>query len=81
MMDTRRFEQLKERAERYRREADKAEGALTQALARLKEEYGCGSIEEAEALLVDLEQKAKKAEERCVRMLHEFEKKWGDKLP
>ena len=52
-----RYKELKSKVDGLQREADKAEGALGQAMAELKEKHGCKTLEEAEKLA------AKKAKE------------------
>lgn len=50
-MNYKRYIQLKVQVEAFKREADKAEGALAQAMHHLFEEFGCQTVKEGEAKL------------------------------
>lgn len=63
-----------------RREADRAAGALNQLLGRLKDEFGVGTVEEAEALLRKLTMVQAKAEASFDSALGKFKEKWKEKL-
>ena len=69
---------LKERVESLRREADKAAGALEQSMRRLKEEFGCGSIKEAEKLLKELKAEEEESKDQFDREFEKFEKLWSE---
>jgi hypothetical protein len=71
---------LKRRVDSLKSESDQAKGALDVAMKRLKDEFKCATIEEAEALLVIQEAEAKEAEQRFNTALTEFNKKWEGKL-
>ena len=62
------------------KEAAKAEGAVEQFTKQLLEEFECGSIEEAEQLLEELESQKQKQEQRVSSLKSKFEKKWKDVL-
>jgi len=79
-VDLRRYEQLKQKVDQYQREADRAAGALAQLLERLKEEFGCDSIEEAEKLARKLKKERDKTEKEFAEALEEFETEWGGEL-
>lgn len=53
---------LKKHLQRIEQEQSRAQGALDHILQTLKSEFGCDSVEEAEALLKDKQQQAKKLE-------------------
>ena len=75
-----RYLDLKEKADRLRREADRAAGAEEQLMKRLKEEFGCDSVKKAESLLENLRQEIETGEEWLKTLMGEFESKWSDKL-
>lgn len=65
-------------AEEARAEAARAEGAGEAALARLREEFGCNSLDEAGVLLRRLGKKAERAERAFRVALAEYEAKYGN---
>jgi len=75
-----RYQKLKGKADELQREADRAEGALEQLMDKLKDEFDCETLEEAEKLSKKLEKEAKKAEEDFETAIDMFEEKWGDVL-
>jgi multidrug resistance efflux pump len=79
-IDLNRYKKLKDEVANAQRVADRAQGALSQVMASIKEEYGCDTLPEAEALLKTLEKKAAKSEKEYHDALTEFERDWGDKL-
>jgi len=79
-MDLKRYEQLKGQVDRLQRDHDRAEGALSGLMARLKAEHGCDTLEEAQAKLKQLEAKAEKAEKQFEEALEQFEEEWAEKL-
>lgn len=74
------YAQLKKRVTKTRREADKAQGALDSLMVRLKKEFGCSTIEEAEHLLVKLQREKDQAEKEFERAVSRFQKKWKEEL-
>jgi predicted translin family RNA/ssDNA-binding protein len=80
MADLERYSELRDRITKMRREADKASGALESLLARLKEEFGCKTLEEAEELLKETQDQLAELEQTFNKSLHKFEKKWSDAL-
>lgn len=50
-MNYKRYMRLKAQVESFKREADKTEGALAQAMFHLFEEFGCQTVKEGEAKL------------------------------
>lgn len=46
--------QMKEQIEKAKRDNDQALGALNQLTQRMEEEFGVGSVEEAQELIADL---------------------------
>lgn len=49
------FEELKKKIENAKTRKAKAEGALEQAMTRLKDEFGCSTVEAAEEKLKQLQ--------------------------
>lgn len=74
------YERLLESISTCEREASRSEGALQQLMARLKQEYGCDSLEEAEALLKKLEREQERLEGKVKKKTEEFEAEYGNKL-
>lgn len=72
-----RFRKLKEKAERTRRDADRAEGEYRAALRDLKSEFGVKSVKAARRLLKKLEAEAKAKEAEFATALAKFEKEHG----
>lgn len=79
-MDLKRFTQLKSNTERLQREVSRAEGAHQELLKRLQVEFDCGSLKDAEKLLVQLRKDFAKIEKSYETSLADFEEKWGDVL-
>ena len=75
-MNLREFTDLKARVEQLQSLADQAEGAVALSRKRLKEECGCSSLKEAEALLAKLERSVAKQEKDHERGVREWEKTW-----
>ncbi len=78
MIDLARWQKLKDRADRARRDADRAEGARRQLLARLETEYGCRSVGEGEAKLRGLRGELAAREAEFASALDEFEAEFGE---
>lgn len=74
------YKQVIEQAEQARAKRDKWEGRLGLAMEALQEEFGVGTIEEAESMLADAESDVQKAEKRYNRELAKFKKEFGDDL-
>lgn len=79
-IDEAEFKKLKHRAEAARQARDKASGQLDAAMERLQTEFGCNTIEEAEAKATKLKREAEKAETAYHRAVKEFEEQWDDRL-
>ena len=79
-IDLREYADLRKQSEELKSKADKAEGALQQLMERLKSEFRCCSIEEAESLLSRLTASQEKAEADYERQLGKFKQKWGGKF-
>lgn len=74
------FTALKEKMASLKSQRDEAAGALQQLLKELKNEFGVGSIKEAEKLLARLEKEGEKESREYQRKVDAFQKKWGNIL-
>ena len=79
-MDLQEFQRLKAKVEESRRRGDKAAGAMESIARRLKDEFGCPSVEAAEARLEELEEAEKDAAKAAEDAMREFTKKYGERL-
>jgi len=70
------YRKLKAEVEQTRAEADRAQGALDQLLARLRDEFECGTLKEAKLKLSELATKKEKAEATFEKTLAAYEEKW-----
>jgi predicted nucleic acid-binding Zn-ribbon protein len=75
-IDIEEYNELKRKVELAKERADKASGALEQAMTRLKTEFKCNNIEEAEKKLKQLQNEVKKSKENFERFLNGFKKRW-----
>jgi hypothetical protein len=78
VLDT--YLKLKKQAESAQQEADKAEGALELLMKRLKEEFDCSSLKEAEKKLERLEKQTEDSKKEFEKAVGDFEKKWGNEI-
>lgn len=74
------IKKLKGQVREAQAEAERAEGALQETLQQLQEEFGCSSIEQAEALLQSLEEEEKRVQQKLDQVLEKFREKWSDYL-
>ena len=74
------YQLLKSKAERLRRDAEKAEGSLETLKKRLKEEFGLDTLEAAAAKIKELTEVVAKAEITYAEKLAAFEEEWGERL-
>lgn len=72
--------ELRTRVDELRREADRADGAYSEALRRLQTEFGCDSIEQAEKRLAKLKTEELRAAEEFDAELQTFKEKWAEEL-
>lgn len=63
---------LKDKVKTFEQESAKAIGALEQITKRLKEEFDCATLEEAEALVKRLQAKAIKYEQEFEKAMADF---------
>ena len=73
MTDLQRYLDLKEKADKLRRDADRAAGAEDQLKKRLVEEFGCNSVNQAKILLENLELELEGAEAEYEKAVDKFE--------
>lgn len=71
---------LRKRVDASRQEAAKAAGAFEQAIARLRDDHGCETLEDGEAKLEKLDSQTKKAETLFTEALERFEREYGGNL-
>ena len=74
------YEKLKRKADKLKAEAERAAGALEQTMARLKEEFGCNTLADAEELLAVKKADEVKAKAGYENELGAFKKEWGERL-
>lgn len=75
-MEIDRYNQLKRKLDKAKTDKAKAEGACDELIKKLKEVWGCSTVEEAEKQLKDLRKKEEKAKEDFEKSLAKFEEKW-----
>lgn len=78
-MNSRELEKLEEKISRATEEKAKAEGARSQILSRLKEDFGISSLKEAEELAENLESQINKRGKKLDQLVEEISVKMGDK--
>lgn len=71
---------LKKKVEAVQRTAQRAAGALTQALQQLEKEFDVSSLEEAEEKLTGLQTEETVTQSRFEKTFDAFEKEWGEIL-
>ncbi len=79
-IDVKRFEDLKSDVEKLQRDIHRSEGALTQQKQRLKPDFDCDSVDEAETMLEEMKEDCRKIEEKYNEKLEEFEQEWKEQL-
>lgn len=79
-VDLREFHELKAEVDRCQREADRAEGALEQLMAKLKSEYGVTTVDEAKQLQQRLMAQAARDSQAYDTALAAFKEDWGHAL-
>ncbi len=79
-IDLNEYQTLQRKSEKSKSDVARAEGALEQQMKKLKNDFGCESIEDAESLLGTLEEQEEKAERQYEKELDIFKEKWGDQL-
>lgn len=74
------FHKIVARVKEEQRKKAQAEGALTQILKRIKEEFGCKSLKDARRLLNRLEREEIQLAKEFTDALDEFKRKFGARL-
>ena len=80
MIDEAEYRALKKKAEDAKTERDKAQGQLDAAMATLRDEFGCDTIEEAQEKMKKLEAEATKTEAAYETAKSKFETDWNERL-
>jgi predicted transcriptional regulator len=80
MIGLERYKQLSDKVEKLQRDHDRAEGALSQLMARLKSEFGCDTLADAERKLKKLDKEASVKEKEFYEAMDEFEADWKESL-
>lgn len=80
MLTPKQFAQLKEKADRENREAERAQGRLDQLLSELKREHGAGTLEEAKTLAAEAEKEASRLEKVAEKVEAAFMAEHGERL-
>src|SRR5437667_10651666 len=76
----RRVVELREQAEQMERDKARWEGVSQEILRRLREEHGCGSLQEGQKKLTRLDKEAARLKKEFEQAMEEFQAKWGEKL-
>lgn len=71
-MNSKEYLSLKKVLDKLKSKREQLVGAIQQTEKRLKEEFGCNSLKEAETLLKKLEKERVSKEEKFIRKLTEF---------
>lgn len=72
-MDLERYQQLKSKIEETQRNQNQCEGALAQLMERLKDEFNCSSLKEAEVMEEELTGKIAQLEKKIKPLADEIE--------
>lgn len=80
MITDEQYQVLRSKAEKLRRQAEKAEGSLETLKKRLKDEFGLDTLEAASAKIKELSESVVKAEQTYTEKLAAFEEEWGERL-
>jgi len=78
MISIDRYQELQDSVNKKQQKLDRSKGALSQMEERLKNEFDCDSVEQAEKLLKKLEKEAAVAEKAFQKSFEAFEKEWDD---
>lgn len=72
------YRQLKDDVENAKSEAARARGAQDQLMQRLKGDFGCSTLKEAEAKLEELQKESASLEKKFNKALADYEEKWHE---
>ena len=79
-MDIAEFDDLKKKVEKSKKAVSRAEGILQEKMERLKEDYNCDTVQEAEDKLAGLEVEVVKLQGEFDTKSEKFMDKWGEQL-
>lgn len=79
-IDLDQYRRLKRQADDAKAEVDRAEGALSQLMKKLKEDFDCDTLDAAKSLLKQKTAERDEVEQKYNQELASFQKKWGDKI-
>lgn len=74
------YTKIKNAVEKAQADASKAEGALSEVMKTLKNEFGCANLKQAMAKAQALEAKTNAAKSKFEEALASFEDEWGSML-
>lgn len=74
------FKALKNQAAAARHAHDRTAGQLEASMTRLRDEFGCKNLDEANTLLTKLTRETTKAEEKYNKAADEFKEAWSEHL-
>jgi hypothetical protein len=74
------YQRLSQQIDKLKEQQARDKGALEQVLARLDEEFGCKTLEQAKAVLSKLEKDNAKLIHTADQQLAEFKERWRDVL-
>ncbi len=80
MIDLKEYQKLKDKSEKAKADFSRAEGALSQQMKKLEEDFDCDSVEKAEILLKELEKEEAEGEKEYEKEFTTFKEKWEEKL-
>lgn len=72
------YKALRDRVDTVRRDRDRAAGQLDALMERLRDEFGCNTLEEAEKYEATLAAEVDRTAKALQHATAEFETKWGD---
>ena len=76
----RKLEQYEKKIEKLKSEKERAQGTIDHLTDKLKEEFDCDSVEEAETKVEELQDKVEKCEQQVTKSLENFEEEYKDAL-
>ena len=74
------WQETKRKIEELKRQKDRADGAYDLLVQRLKEDFGCVNLQDAEDELDQLDSQIERLESQLTKALGKFEKKYGKQL-
>lgn len=77
-MNIKQYEQLRERVERFQRDADRAQGTVDQLYRDLQERFDCKTKKAARRLIADLKVDLEQEDAKFKKALSEFNEEYKD---